>query len=70
MLICKLTIKEWEKYLGVKVIDPDGFDRTDPLLTSRMFTYDEFMKGLLSSTIKVDVGGLYYRDMVEDIELG
>lgn len=47
----KHTIKEWEIITGIEVLDPDGFDRTDQKLYERLFTREEFDKGLLRSTI-------------------
>ncbi len=47
----KRTIDEWGEVFGVRVLDPDGFDRTDPNLWERKFTKDEFFKGAVASTI-------------------
>jgi hypothetical protein len=47
----KKTIGEWAKERGIKVLDPDGFDRTRPDLWEMIFTEDEFEKGLMGSTI-------------------
>ena len=49
----KKTIPEWEEVLKVKILDPDGFDRTDPLLYERGFTKEEFEEGLVQSTIQL-----------------
>lgn len=53
------TINEWEEIFEVKVIDPDGFDRTNPNLFEETFTKEEFEKGLAVSTIMgfVDIDG-------------
>lgn len=47
----KHTIREWSEITGVTVLDPDGFDRSDPLLWERVFTLKEFEQGLMQSTI-------------------
>ncbi len=47
------TIDEWSQIYGVKIIDPDGFDRNDPTLNERLFTKIEFEKGLIVSTMEV-----------------
>ncbi len=44
------TIPEWEKEFQTRVIDPDGFDRTDPHLRKRLFTQAEFLQGIARST--------------------
>lgn len=51
----KKTIEEWAEEFDVKVLDPDGFDRTDPNLYNKKFTIEEFKKGLMSSTIIADI---------------
>lgn len=45
------TIDEWGEIFQIQVRDPDGFDRKDPLLMSRTFNLEEFVKGAISSTI-------------------
>ena len=45
------TICQWAKCFGIKVMDPDGFDRKDINLYSRYFTQAEFDKGIWRSTI-------------------
>lgn len=45
------TIEEWGDFFQIQVRDPDGFDRKDPLLMSRTFNLEEFVKGAISSTI-------------------
>ena len=46
----KKTIDEWGKEFKVMVIDPDGFDRTDPKLRERKFTREEFINGMIQSS--------------------
>jgi len=46
----KKTIAEWSKDFNVKVLDPDGFDRTDRYLHEKVFTRAEFEHGLAKST--------------------
>ena len=48
----KHTIFEWEEITGIKILDPDGFNRKDPKLYSRLFTKEEFEKGVIFSTIE------------------
>jgi len=47
----KKTIPEWEEEFKVSVLDPDGFDRKDPNLMKKKFTKEEFLDGLITSTI-------------------
>lgn len=53
----KRTIEEWSKKFGIKILDPDGFDRKDPLLFKRKFTKKEFENNSMFSTIKTIPGG-------------
>ena len=48
----KMTIGEWEKIFNVKILDPDGFDRTDRYLREREFTREEFEQGMILSSIE------------------
>jgi hypothetical protein len=50
----KKTIDEWAAEMGIRVLDPDGFDRTDKNLRKKKFTRAEFTKGLWTSTIAGD----------------
>ena len=45
------TIQEWATLDGIKVLDPDGFDRKDPLLWERKISIDEYRRGLPLCTI-------------------
>ena len=45
------TIEDWATLDGLQVLDPDGFDRSDPLLWERKFTREEYMAGLPFCTI-------------------
>lgn len=47
----KKTIKEWEKEFNVTILDPDGFDRSDPNLKERLFYREEFLAGMARSTV-------------------
>jgi hypothetical protein len=51
--VSKYTIREWEKIKGVKILDPDGFDRKDPNLMERLFTEQEFNEGMMLSTVSM-----------------
>jgi hypothetical protein len=44
------TLQEWSSILGITILDPDGFDRTDPMLMERKFTLSEFNQGIVSCT--------------------
>jgi len=55
----KKTISEWGKEIGVKIIDPAGFDRSDPELNKRKFTKEEFIDGMVSSTCWVRERNLF-----------
>lgn len=52
----KRTIAEWEKEFKLKILDPDGFDRKDPDLHTRLFTREEFGAGMLASTVDMSAG--------------
>ena len=45
------TIQEWAKEDGYKIIDPDGFDRTDPELMTKKITKKEFNRGVPLCTV-------------------
>lgn len=45
------TISEWAALDGIKVYDPDGFDRTDPLLWERKITKAEYDAGIMRCTV-------------------
>ena len=47
----RMTIPGWEKATNIKILDPDGFDRKDRKLYSKLFTRREFLDGAMSSTI-------------------
>lgn len=48
----KKNINEWAKEKGYLILDPDGFDRTDPEVMTRLRTKEEFEKGFLLCTIQ------------------
>lgn len=47
------TIGQWERAYGVRIIDPDGFDRRDPLLYSRRLSRSEFLAGAIGCTLEI-----------------
>ena len=47
------TLQSWAALDGIKIIDPDGFDRTDTYLFERLFTHEEYKAGIVKSTICV-----------------
>ena len=57
------TIGEWNAAVSsINVIDPDGFDRTDPLLYERRFTREEWEAGAMSSSCRFAAG--YFAERV------
>lgn len=46
------TINDWSLEYRVHVLDPDGFDRRDPELHTRLFTKEEFERGMIRSTLE------------------
>lgn len=48
------TIKQWDEMSGQHILDPDGFDRTDPFLYERRFSKTEYIKGTMNSTIQIN----------------
>lgn len=42
------TVKEWDAIYssvdGYRIIDPDGFDRSDPLFHTRTYTEEDFVR--------------------------
>jgi len=53
------TINQWEKELGVEIINPDGFDRSDAKLYERLFTKEEFQKALMYCTININLSNIF-----------
>ena len=51
-MIEKKTLNEWADLENIEILDPDGFDRTDAQLFERLFTKEEFDKGIIFCTIK------------------
>lgn len=45
------TIQEWAMLDRIEILDPDGFDRRDPLLWERKISIDEYRRGLPFCTI-------------------
>lgn len=45
------TLKEWAIIDRIKILDADGFDRSDNLLFERQFTHDEYMQGIYMCTV-------------------
>lgn len=54
----KKTINGWEEIFKITILDPDGFDRTDPKLYERLFTRDEFLEGASGSTMFLKFWGV------------
>ncbi len=55
------SIAEWEPIFEVKILDPDGFDRSDPDFYSRRYTYEEFAAALPLCTQMSTKGKSIYR---------
>jgi hypothetical protein len=49
--LTKLKPEEFEKILGVKILDPDGWDRKDPEDFGRPITIYEFLEKVMPSTV-------------------
>lgn len=47
----KKTLEEWAKINNIEIIDYDGFDRTDENLYKKLFTAQEFIRGVIRCTI-------------------
>ncbi len=45
------TIQEWAALDGIVVLDPDGFDRSDPYVLEREVTKAEYLAGIWRCTI-------------------
>lgn len=45
------TINEWAALDKIQILDPDGFDRSDPMLFERKITLNEYRRGLPFCTI-------------------
>lgn len=45
------TLQEWAELDGIEILDPDGFDRTDTELWTRLFTHDQYREGIWRCTI-------------------
>lgn len=66
----KKTIKEWSEVYEIKIIDPDGFNREDPELMTRLFTQREFFQQMMRSTIEaVGDGTGYYKSKTEAMQI-
>jgi len=63
----KLTIKKWGVVTGIKVLDPDGFDRTDSNVMSRTYTLKEFILGAAHCTCQWRKGSIILIDELLDI---
>lgn len=45
------TLQEWAAEFNLLIIDPDGYDRSDPNLLTKQFTKEEFMTGIFKCTV-------------------
>ena len=57
------TIEEWSNDWNVTVLDPDGFDRKNPDLYKYVFTEQQFLDGLVRSTITWDRDGRFAKSL-------
>jgi hypothetical protein len=57
------TITEWSNDWNVTVLDPDGFDRKNPDLHMYVFTEQQFLRGLVLSTITWDRDGRFAKSL-------
>jgi hypothetical protein len=51
----KKLISSWEKIFDIKILDPDGWDKTDPYLRKRYYTQEEFEIASCYSTCEFDI---------------
>lgn len=49
----KMTIKEWELQLGIRLNDVKGFKKPKNKIRTRLFTKEQFRKGIQTSNITV-----------------
>jgi len=47
----KRTLQEWADGDYLIIVDPDGFDRSDPKLMTRQFTHKEYMQGIYRCSV-------------------
>lgn len=47
----KKTIQEWADHDCLIVVDPDGFNRSDPELMTRKFTKEEYIQGVVLCSV-------------------
>ena len=61
------TLDAWAALDGIYILDPDGFDRSDPKLRERLFTKQQYINGMLRSTC-VDINDCAspYRKQAEE----
>lgn len=50
--LTKLKPEEFEKILGVTILDPDGWNRRDPEDFDRPITIYEFLDKMIPSTVR------------------
>ena len=56
-MIEKKTLNEWADLENIEILAPDGFDRSDAQLFERLFTKEEFNKGIIFCMIKEKARG-------------
>lgn len=49
----KKTLEQWAVQKGIEILDPDGFDRSDPDLYTEKMTEQKFNARVMLSTIVV-----------------
>jgi len=54
------TWREWnaDKIGGINILDPDGFERGDPMMNMYVYTRDEFLMRRMSCTVEGGVSPL------------
>lgn len=62
----KLSLSDWMILTGIEVWDPDGFDRTDPNVMSRGYTFKEFEQGSLRSTCMFHEGSIKGMSLISE----
>lgn len=48
------TWRDWndERIGGIEIIDPDGFDRGDPMMNKYVYSLDEFLRRRTMCTVR------------------
>lgn len=64
------TLAGWGKEYGIRVVNPDGFDRKDPQLWTRLYTQAEWEEGYPTCTVMIRRANMRRLTGREDILAG